>query len=77
MLLSRQDANTTQWMQERVVIVMKTKKVCRLRPTLLLKVATMNRTTLVDPTNLGNTPTNDLANDFATIGIVHKTMIVL
>ena len=37
--------------------------VCRLRPALLFKVAAMNRNTMFDPTNLGNTPTNDLAHD--------------
>ena len=40
-------------------------------------VATMDRNTLFNPTNLGYTPTNDLANDFAMVGLVHKTMIVL
>ena len=51
--------------------------VCRLRPTLLFLVATIRGDTLFDPKNLGNSPTDDLANDFAKIGLVHKTMIVL
>ena len=37
----------------------------------------VNRNTLFDPTNLWNTPTHDLANDFAMIGLVHKDIIVL
>ena len=53
------------------------KKVCQLRPTLLFEVATLNPFTVFDPTNLGNTSINDLANDFAMIGLVHNTMIVL
>ena len=47
-----------------------TTKVCQSRATLFFKVATTNRNALFDPTNLGNTPTNDLANDFAMIGLV-------
>ena len=34
----------------------------------------MNSNTLFDPTNLWNIPTNDLANDFVMICLVHKTI---
>ena len=66
MFQSRQDANTTKRLQEFVgYVIAPNRCVHGVQRCLLFTVATMNRNTPFDPMNTGNTPTNDLANDFA------------
>ena len=44
---------------------------------MLTKVATTKRDNLCDPTKFASVPTNNFACDFAKIGVVFQTMIVL